>query len=268
MRDHWIIFGTGMLIFKTFPFFKYYFGLKVFGTSMWTWTVWTRMNRFIAKACRRNEYMVAQKTGQDVMTGEDAIVSAMQRFANDSKCVDHLSCFKVVTEDKIGAFKKAPVLQMKDELSERATKQLQAVAQFEAGMGSALQELVLREAAKSFREEFPNNQDMQDKAFSAELKSLSGAQLQTSDDPVSAHFDGAFQSLAGANLSSIKGNASGSIAERVAYAQQMKELEFQQAFMVNPAVASEVRKRAAEAGKDFDLSSFPLSRPSDWISCM
>jgi len=254
MRDHWIIFGTGMLIFKTFPFFNYYFGLKVFGTSMWTWTVWTAMNRFIAKACRRNEYMAAQKTAQDVMVGEDAIVSAMQRFANDSKCVDHLSGFKTETEEKIGAFKKALVLQMKDDLSERANKQLQAVAQFEAGMGSALQELVVREAASAFRDEFPKNEGMQTKAFSAALKSLSGAQLQTADDPVASHFDGAFKSLEGANFSTIKGSATGSLPERVAHAQQVKEKEFQQTFMVTPAEAGEVRKLAGEAGPDFDFS--------------
>lgn len=254
MRDHWIIFGTGMLIFKTFPFFNYYFGLKVFGTSMWTWTVWTGMNRFIAKACRRNEYMAAQKTAADVMGGEDKIVEAMQRFANDSKCVDHLSGFKTETEDKIGAYKKALVLQMKDDLTERATKQLQAVAQFEAGMGSALQELVVREAASSFREQFPQNQGMQDKAFSASLKSLAGGKLETADDPVAAHFDAAFQSLAGVNLATLQGNANGSLAERVAHAQQVKEGEFQQAFMVTPQEVSEVRKLAKEAGADFNFS--------------
>lgn len=26
IRDHWLIFGTGLFIFKTFPFFNYYFG--------------------------------------------------------------------------------------------------------------------------------------------------------------------------------------------------------------------------------------------------
>jgi len=254
MRDHWIIFGTGMLIFKTFPFFNYYFGLKVFGTSMWTWTVWTAMNRFIAKACRRNEYMAAQKTAQDVMEGEDKIVSAMQRFANDSKCVDHLSGFKVETEEKIGAFKKGLVLQMQNDLTERALKQLQAVAQFEAGMGSALQELVVKEAAASFREQFPKDKAMQDKAFSSALKSLAGGQLQTTDDPVASHFDSAFQSLSGVNLATLKGNATGSLAERVAYAQQVKETEFQQAFMVTPQEAGEVRKLVKDAGSDFDFS--------------
>ena len=65
IRDHWLAFGTGIMIFKYFPFFNYYFGVKVFGTSMWCYTVWSLMNRFIAKTCRRNEYMAAQKTAQD-----------------------------------------------------------------------------------------------------------------------------------------------------------------------------------------------------------
>merc|ERR1711976_628807 len=75
IRDHWLTFGVGVVIFKYFPFFNYYWGIKVFGTSMWCYTMWTVLNRFISKTCRRNEYMAAQKTAQDVMEGEDAIIT-------------------------------------------------------------------------------------------------------------------------------------------------------------------------------------------------
>merc|ERR1712032_52656 len=74
IRDHWVVFGTGLIIFKYFPFFNYYFGIKVFGTSMWCYTMWMLLNRTIARASRRNEYMSAQKTARDVMDGEDHIV--------------------------------------------------------------------------------------------------------------------------------------------------------------------------------------------------
>merc|ERR1740138_561409 len=151
IRDHWLIFGTGLFIFKSFPFFNYYFGIKVFGTSMWVWTVWHLFNKTISKITRRNEYMAAQKTAQDVMDGEDAIVSSMRRFANDAKCVEYLQGFKTETEDKIGAYRKALVLKMKDDLSDCAEAQLKAIANFESSMGNALQELVVREAASSFK---------------------------------------------------------------------------------------------------------------------
>merc|ERR1712176_664285 len=177
IRDHWVIFGTGLIIFKYFPFFNYYFGIKVFGTSMWCYTMWSLLNRLISKTCRRNEYMAAQKTAQDVMDGEDGIVESMQRFANDAKCVEYLKVFKGETEAKMASYQHAMVAQMKHDLSERALKQLQAVAQFESGMGSAMQELVVREAAASFREEYPKSEKMQGKAFAAAVKSLSGAQL-------------------------------------------------------------------------------------------
>merc|ERR1719160_1729562 len=131
IRDHWLIFGTGIFIFKYFPFFNYYFGVKVFGTSMWVWTVWAVMNRMIAKVCRRNEYMAAQKTAQDVMDGEDAIVNSMKRFANDAKCIEYLKEFKAETETSIGAYKKGVVMQMQDDMTERAQKQLQAIVNFE-----------------------------------------------------------------------------------------------------------------------------------------
>merc|ERR1712078_337880 len=100
-------------------------------------TVWSVMNRYIAKTCRRNEYMAAQKTASDVMQGEDAIVESMRRFANDAKCVEYLQGFKAETEDKVGAYRKALVLKMKSDLDEAAAAQLKAIANFEAGMGSA-----------------------------------------------------------------------------------------------------------------------------------
>jgi len=253
LRDHWVIFGTGIFIFKYFPFFNYYWGIKVFGTSMWCWTVWTGLNRAIAKSCRRNEYMAAQKTAPHVMDGEDAIIESMKRFANDAKCVEYLKTFKDETEVKMGSYKSAMVNKMKEDMTERALKQLQAVSAFEAGMGSAMQELVVREAAASFKEAYPTNTEMQTKAFSAALKSLSGAQLAEGDDPVSSHFTKAFASLGGVDLMKTKGNATGSLPERVAFAQQAKEVEFQQSFMVTADEVAEVKK--VVGGKEVDKLS-------------
>jgi len=256
IRDHWLVFGTGLIIFKYFPFFNYYFGVKVFGTSMWCYTMWQLLARVIAKACRRNEYMAAQKTAQDVMDGEDAIVESMKRFANDAKCKDYLEEFKAEAEAKIGSYRKALVLKMQDDLTERASKQLQAVAAFEASMGSAMQELVVREAASSFREQFPSDSGMQEKAFSAAVKSLSGEQVASGEDPVAAHFADAFQGLSGVDLMTTQGNPKGTLAERVAFAQQAKELEFQQTFMVSAAEAAEIKSIASEAksGSGYDFS--------------
>merc|ERR1719189_942125 len=138
----------------------------------------------IAKTTRRNEYMAAQKTAQDVMEGEDSIVASMRRFANDAKCVEYLGTFKDDTEAKVASYRQAVAAQMKADMSERALKQLQAIASFEAGMGSAMQELVVREAAASFRDAFPTDSTLQDRAFMAAIKSLSGQQLSTGEDPV------------------------------------------------------------------------------------
>lgn len=259
IRDHWLIFGTGLFIFKTFPFFNYYFGVKVFGTSMWCWTMWHVLNRFIAKTTRRNEYMAAQKTAQEVMEGEDKIVESMRRFANDAKCVEYLKTFKEDSEEKIAAYRKALVVKMQEDLTERATKQLQAIAAFEANMGSAMQDLVVREAAASFKEKFPTDKGMQDKAFSAAVKALSGAQVEVAEDPVAKHFADAFQSLQGVDLATSKADAKGTLAERVAFAQQAKEKEFQESFMVTAKEAEEVRSLASKAksGQDYDFSKLP-----------
>merc|ERR1712228_165751 len=101
-----------------------------------------------------------------------------------------------------GEYKQAMVVKMKADLSERALKQLQAVATFEAGMGSAMQELVVREAASSFKQKFPGDKGMQDQAFSAATKMLAGGELKAGEDPVGKHFADAFGSLQGVDLSS------------------------------------------------------------------
>jgi len=254
LRDHWLIFGTGICIFKFFPFYNYYFGMKVFGVGLWCTSFWMLLSRGIAKTVRRNEYMAAQKTAQDVMDGEDSIVKAMQRFANDAKCVEYLSDFKGETEGKMGEYKKALVLKMQEDLNLAAQRQLQGIAGFEASMGSALQDLIVREAASSFKDKFPNDSAMQTGAFNSAVASLSGD--DAGKDPVAAHFEDAFQSLAGVDLMTAKGDPKGTMAERVAYAQQSKEAEFKQTFMVSAAEAAEVKKVVSEAkqGKDYDFS--------------
>lgn len=201
--------------------------------------------------------MAAQKTAQDVMDGEDSIRESMKRFENDTMCVAHLKTFKSDTEAKIASYQGAMVAQMQTDLNERALAQLRAISNFEASMGSAMQELVVTEAAASFKEEYPKNADMQAKAFAASLKSLSGEVLSAGEDPVGAHFEKAFSSLAGVDLMSLEGNASGSLAERVAYAQQTKEKEFQESFMVTAAEAEEVRSLGAkaESGDGYDFGN-------------
>merc|ERR1712046_129281 len=184
---------------------------------------------------------------------------SMKRFANDAKCVEYLKVFKSDTEVKMAAYQNAMVAQMKQDVSERALKQLQSVAQFEAGMGSAMQELVVQGAADSFREQYPNSSAMQDQAFSAAVKSLSGAELGAGEDPVAAHFAKALKSLEGVDLMTSTGNPSGTLAERVAYAQQAKEKDFQNSFMVTAAEAAEVKSlaQAAKTDNGFDFSKLP-----------
>jgi len=53
-----------------------------------------------------------------------------------------------------------------------------------------------------------------------------------------------------------KGDPKGSLAERVAYAQQAKELEFQQSFMVTPDEVAEVKSIVSKAPGG-DISKLP-----------
>merc|ERR1719159_704293 len=195
----------------------------------------------IAKTTKRNEYMAQQKTAGDVMEGEDKILSSMQLFANDARCVEYLKSFKDETEAKMTEYRKGIVEQMKEQLSERATKQLQAIAAFEASSAGALQALVVQEAAKAFKEEFPKNKALQDKALTSAVTLIGGGDVSAGDDPVLSHFASAVGQLSGVDLMSAKADPSGSIVERVAAAQQAKEQEFKETFMVTKTEAAEVK---------------------------
>jgi hypothetical protein len=198
--------------------------------------------------------MAAQKTAQEVMDGEDAIVTAMQRFANDAKCVEYLAEFKGETEATICDYKKALVLKMKEDLSLAASRQLQSIAGFEASMGAALQDLIVREAASSFKDKFPNDTAMQAAAFESAVTRLGGGSSE--NDPIAKHFQDAFTSLSGVDLMKSKGDAAGTLAERVAFAQQSKEAEFKQTFMVTADEVAAVKKvvKEAKAGDGYDFS--------------
>jgi len=256
IRTHWLAFGVGVIVFKYFPFFNYYFGIKVFGTGMWCLTNWMLFNRWIAKTVKRNEYMAQQKTAQDVMEGEDKIVGSMQLFANDARCVDYLKSFKDETEAKMAEYRKGIVEQMKEQLSERASKQLQAIAAFEASSAGALQALVVTESAKAFKDAFPKEKAMQDKALSSAVTLIGGGEVAAGDDPVLSHFAKAIGALEGVDLATAKADPAGSIVERVAAAQQAKELEFKETFMVTKAEAAEIKTLAgkAKSGADYDFS--------------
>merc|ERR1712157_29015 len=96
---------------------------------------------------------------------------------------------------------------------------------------------------------------MQAKAFTAAVRSLGGATLAAGEDPVTSHFETALRSLDGVDLMTASGNQNGTLAERVAFAQQAKEKEFQQTFMVTADEAAEVRSIASQAanGDGFDF---------------
>merc|ERR1711972_787329 len=97
---------------------------------------------------------------------------------------------------------------------------------------------------------------MKQQAFEAALKQLEGQPMQIDDDPVSAHFNNAFMSLQGTDLMQVTGNPNGTLAERMAAAQQAKEMEFEQSFMVTASEANEVKSIASQAktGDDYDFN--------------
>lgn len=157
----------------------------------------------------------------------------------------------------MAGYSKALVLQQKIELTERVQKQLQSIAQFEANMAASLQEVLVSETVRSFKDKFPQDAKMKDAAFSAAVSGLEGKKDAGSVDPVNAHFAAAVQELAGVDLLAAKADPKGSVLERVAFAQQGKERDFKANFMVTADEAAQVKTLTAPVKKgagDYDFS--------------
>jgi len=107
LRDHWFVYAGGFYLFKNFPFFNYVFFCKFFGFGVWFWSCWMLFSRYSYRLYRRTDYMLQQKTAQDVMEGEDKIVENMRKFANDGECLDQLKGFKTETQASMAAYRNA-----------------------------------------------------------------------------------------------------------------------------------------------------------------
>jgi restriction endonuclease Mrr len=255
IRDHWLLYAGGYYLFKNFPFYNYVFFLKFWGFSLWFATCWLLFGRYGNRIYRRTEYMLQQKTAQEVMDGEDKIVENMKKFANDGECLDQLKGFKGEVQGQMAEYRAALLTMMKAEMTDRAKAQLTAVARFEDQMNSQLQETLVKETAAALKAEFPKNTKMQAEVIESACKSIIDGKASGSD-PVKAFFTKAFDEVSKADLKSVKGKADGNIVERVAAVQQSREGVFQSSFMVSAAEAAEVKKLGGKAlsGDSLDLS--------------
>ncbi|CAD7971391.1 unnamed protein product [Amoebophrya sp. A120] len=245
VRDHWLIFGASIFLLKTFPFFNYYFALKGFGTGMFLWTSYTAFSRYIGDVIQRNEFMAAQKTAQDVMEGEDKIMAAMKRFANDSKCLDRLASFSSDLRPTMASYRKALIEAEKQQLIAKAKKQLQSILSFEDSNGAKLQDSLVKEVKADFTRKFGTDASMQSAAFESALTGISGE--TSKQDPVLNFFADSLKQI---DLSGkAKANASGSVSERLAFMQQQQEQEFVKTFYVTAEETTAVKSASDEAAK-------------------
>jgi len=254
LRDHWFIYAGGFYLFKNFPFFNYVFFCKFFGFGVWFWSCWMLFSRYSYRLYRRTDYMLQQKTAQDVMEGEDKIVENMKKFANDGECLDQLKGFKSETQASMAAYRAALLQTMQSDMTSRVQAQLTSVARFEQQMNSQLQETIVRETAAAFKDAFPVDTKMQADVIDSACKTITSG--TGGPDPLKAFFTKAFDDVSKADLATVKGNPKGTIVERVAAVQQAKEASFQSSFMVSAEEAAEVKKLGSKAlsGDSLDLS--------------
>lgn len=244
IRDHWLMFGVGAIIFKTFPFFNYYFILKGFGTVMWSYTNYLLANRWISGVISRNAFMMEQQVAKEVHEGEDKIMEAMQRFGNDSRCLNNLKGLKGDVSTAMVEYRAAVLEVEKNNVISKIQKQLASIAQMEDTISSRLQEIMVKEIAADFKTQAETGK-FSDAAFKSALANLEGAKGAT--DPVSQHF---MTQLGSIKLDgSAKANKAGTINERIAYAQQQGEEEFKNAFYISQKEVSEAKAAASDATK-------------------
>ena len=261
LRDHWLLYAGGWYIFKNYPFYSYVFFLKTWGFTMWFVSCWYLFGRMATKIWRRNEQMQLQKTAEDVMTGEDGIVANMRKFANDSNAVEYLKEFKDETQATFAEYRQALVNQQRNQVTERINSQLNAIARMEAASAGNMQDLLVNETYRLFKDAFKKDVGMQEAAFESAIASIKGgASSSKTSDPVLAHFADAIKSVEKADWKKINADANGSIVERIANVKKQAESEFKKMFYVSKSEAAEVRDIAKLVGSKFDFSALPADK--------
>jgi len=261
LRDHWLLYAGGWYIFKNYPFYSYVFFLKTWGFTMWFVSCWYLFGRMATKIWRRNEQMQLQKTADDVMAGEDAIVANMRKFANDSNAVEYLKQFKNETQSSFANLRQALVNQQKEQVTERLQAQLNAISRMESSSAGNMQDLLVNETYRLFKDAFTTDSKLQESAFESALSSIKGgASGKKSEDPVLRHFADAIKSVETADWSKTRADPNGSIVERIANVKQQAESEFKKMFYVSKSEAAEVGEFAKIVGKNFDFSKLTADK--------
>jgi hypothetical protein len=263
LRDHWLLYAGGWYIFKNYPFFSYVFFLKTWGFTVWFVSCWYLFGRMATKIWRRNESMQLQKTADEVMQGEDSIITNMRKFANDSNAVDYLKGFKPEVQSTFSDFRAAMVNNQKQEVTDRISAQLQAIARMESATANNMQEILVSEATNSFKDIFHKSPKMQEAVFENALSSIKGTSTKAGSDPVLRHFKEAIESIEKAEWPKVKPNPSGSIVERIAVVRKQAEQEFKKMFYVSKTEAAEVKEIAKAAlgqGGQYDFSKLDAAQ--------
>ena len=263
LRDHWVLYAGGWYIFKNYPFFSYVFFLKTWGFTMWFVSCWYLFGRMATKIWRRNEQMQLQKTADDVMAGEDGIVTNMRRFANDSSAVDYLKAFKGESQSSLAEFRGALVQQQKEAITERINAQLNAISRMEATNAGNMQELLVGETLQSFKSTFAKDSKLQEATLNAAIANIRGGAESTKEDPILKHFASSIQAVDKADWTKVVPNENGTIVERIAQVRKVAESEFRKMFYVSKSDAEAVRalgKAASVGPSKFDFAKLDAAQ--------
>jgi hypothetical protein len=235
LRNHWLLYASGWFLFKNYPFFNYAFFLKTWGFTVWFVSAWALFARQANKLWQRNEQLLQQKVADDVMAGEDAVVSAMRRFANDAKAVNHINALKPDLINSLNAFSGAFLSAKRHALHARVTQQLENIVRAEAAIAESFQSLLVQETVGAVRGDFAKSPDLQKAALEYAIAKVSGGESANAD-PLLKHVNAALAAAAGGK------------SERLQQAVAQAEANFQKSFAVAAAEATEVKALAQAAG--------------------
>ncbi|CEM11328.1 unnamed protein product [Vitrella brassicaformis CCMP3155] len=244
VRSYALFFAAVAFFFSYTPLSSYIFiGKLIPSTLLYYFLVFQGLGMPLDAAMRQISRLACEKQMMTVLDGEEAIAMRMRDFAQDGECLKSLNEFKGEAQASLIAYHKALVVRQKQALKEKLSRQLLSIQQAEASIGASLQDVMVRELVKMFRETFPKDAQLQDAALKSAIANIAGDKVQ---DPIAGKFLSALKDLSAADLEKTKGNEAGTLVERVAAVFQQKEKDFLSNFTVKGEEVSELKQIIAK----------------------
>eukprot|EP00921_Rhytidocystis_pertsovi_P009321 GHVQ01015007.1.p1 GENE.GHVQ01015007.1~~GHVQ01015007.1.p1 ORF type:complete len:563 (+),score=61.86 GHVQ01015007.1:52-1740(+) len=223
------VFSNAWFYTKTLPFGAVFFMLAAYFSR--------EIRAFVTKHSKEaaeQSLFVKQKY-------DETLYTQMKKYANDARCLEFLSDFKVDVQRQLAKYHEALTEQHQRQLVDCLTQKLISIQQSERAIQGSLQEVMVREVVNVFKESFSRDGKLEADSFAAALELLGqppdSKQTKVTADPVGTHFSTSLKELQTidfekAGSTTEETSKYGPVARRVLQIFQEKEQEFLDQFTV------------------------------------